>query len=245
MMLVKIVVPCCSQQHKQGGGAHWRRHLDLKAHPERASELPEAKEWPALGDFVEAINRCSAFRTCGCAASSSFSEVPFVDIAFNEPQLRASAAVYRQLSNQIHRLDGTNIVESFAVELSTISANLPDREEISALRIWLLGARWEAADAFHAIVGVLAQQDIGEYVAIAKRERAAAAKERCLVILAATLFLLVWCGFGCGGALLAGTRFGWVACRRRIYRWIAHFSDPDCLLCVHIHKVAHEVRQRR
>ena len=140
MMLVKIVVPCCSQQHKQGGGAHWRRHLDLKAHPERASELPEAKEWPALGDFVEAINRCSAFRTCGCAASSSFSEVPFVNIAFNEPQLRASAAVYRQLSNQIHRLDGTNIVESFAVELSTISANLPDREEISALRIWLLGA---------------------------------------------------------------------------------------------------------
>ena len=245
MMLVKIVVPCCSQQHKQGGGAHWRRHLDLKAHPERASELPEAKEWPALGDFVEAINRCSAFRTCGCAASSSFSEVPFVDIAFNEPQLRASAAVYRQLSNQIHRLDGTNIVESFAVELSTISANLPDREEISALRIWLLGDAmggrrrvscdcWSACTTRHR--GVRGN----------RQTRACGSSEGTLSRniggnLVSPRVVWVWMR-GCSVGRYQ-IRLG--SMRRRIYRWIAHFSDPDCLLCVHIHKVAHEVRQRR
>lgn len=49
------------------------KYIDLKNEPGRAVELPEAREWPAFGDFIEAINRCPAFRTAGCATDGGSS----------------------------------------------------------------------------------------------------------------------------------------------------------------------------
>ena len=212
-MFVRIVTPCCSPKRQQGDGAHPGRHLDLKAHPERTSELPEAQEWRNLGNFVEAINRCSAFRTCGCNASTSRNEVPFVDIAFDEPELWTSSEVCRKLSDQLRRLDGTDTAGSFTVELSVISANLPNRTRINGLRLWLLGARSDAVDAFCAVHAMLAQQDPKDYLPVAKHERALAAKERRQSNLAFALFLLTWLTFCCvcAGLVGASNLVGWRA----------------------------------
>ena len=45
--------------HKQG------RYVDLKAHPDRTAELPEAKEWPALGEFIAGVNRSKSLLHIG------------------------------------------------------------------------------------------------------------------------------------------------------------------------------------
>ncbi len=199
-MLVRIVTPCCSPEREQGDGAHPGRHLDLKAHPELASELPEAKEWPALGNFVEAINRCSDFRTCGCAVPMSRDEVPFVDIAFYAPKLTTSRDVCRKLSDQLCRLDGNDIAGRFSVELSIVNATMPDRKKINAVRLWLLGAESDAVHAFCAILALLAQQDVSEYELLAEQERARAGQRRFYIRLILTLFILAWFGVSCGGA---------------------------------------------
>ncbi len=79
---------CQVRQYNQDISTHQGRYIDLKQYPERANDLPEAKEWPALGEFVEAVNRCRAFRTSGCTASGTTEggyTAPFVDVAFEDP----------------------------------------------------------------------------------------------------------------------------------------------------------------
>ena len=70
-MLVRFneLMACQVRQFSLDVSKKQGRYLDLKLHPEHAAELPEANEWPALGEFIEAINRCNAFRTSGCMAS--------------------------------------------------------------------------------------------------------------------------------------------------------------------------------
>jgi hypothetical protein len=126
-MLVRFnnEMTCHVQQHNKDISTHQGRYLDLKLYPELASGLPEAREWPALGEFVGAINKCEAFCTCGCTASGitpGGHEAPFVDIAFADKRLRTSPGANEKLSSKLLELDGATIADDFIVELCNCSA---------------------------------------------------------------------------------------------------------------------------
>lgn len=215
-MLVRFstTLPCCMDRYKCDIAAHLETQLKLKGQLAQASELPEANEWPVFGHFFEAINRCAVFCTCGCTVSRVVNGghvVPFVDITFSEPRLRASSGTCHHLSEQFHGLNGRNVAKDFAVELGVLGTTLPKGEEINFVRLWFFGARSDARDAFNAILDVLAQQNIGEYQAIVERERSVAARVHRRETLMVAVFLLMWLGFSCCGATLAGSQFGWVA----------------------------------
>jgi len=140
---------------------------------EAVNELPEAKEWPALGNFVKAINRLEQFRTCGCTASGRTEggyEAPFVDIAFDDQRLWNSSAAYDHLSAHFVNLHETDTAGQFVLELCGCGATLPDGKDILSLRLWLLGNRDDAPAVFEAVLSLLARQDIGEYLAIGANE---------------------------------------------------------------------------
>lgn len=205
---------CQVNQHNRDISAHQGRYIDLKQYPERANELPEAKEWPALGAFVEAVNRCRTFRTSGCTASGATEgghDAPFVDIAFADSLVQLSPAAYRQLSNELLELDGSDVAGDFVVELCDCNATLPDRKTILSLRLWLLGDRKLAPEVFKALLTLLARQETDEYRAVAEQDHQQMKKERRRAIIFLVPFLMLWIGFGCAGATLAGDQFGWLA----------------------------------
>ncbi len=108
-------------------------------------------------------------------------------------------------------LDGTDVAGDFVVELCDCDARLPDREKILSLRLRLLGDRELAPEVFKALLSILARQESDEYRAVAEQDHQQMKRRRRRAILFLVLFLVLWIGFGCAGATLAGGQFGWLA----------------------------------
>ncbi len=215
-MLVRLSTstPCCMELHAKAIAANLARQLNRKSHPEKSREPSDARGWPAFADFLREINKCSVFCTCGCNISSSAHRdgaAPFVDIAFSDARLRNSPTASLELSCRLSVLDGASVSAGITVEVSPIGVTLPDGQRANFLRLWILGTRVEATNAFHAILGVLTSQDTADYLAIAELDRVAAAKEHRRSVLKVATFFLVWLVFGLAGAALGQATLGWLA----------------------------------
>src|SRR5688500_14842802 len=99
---------CRINQHNRELSAQQGKYIDLKAEPDRACELPEAKDWPALGAFTSSLNRCPLFATTGCTAAGKTvggHEAPFVDISFADRELAGSEVARKRLKERLSTLD--------------------------------------------------------------------------------------------------------------------------------------------
>lgn len=174
-MIIRFADTSCRiQQHSYDKSANQGRYIDLKTEPNRTCELPEAREWAELGEFIESVNRLPQFRTCGCMASGSTPgghAAPFVDISFDHVDLRQSTQVIRTLANRLCELTITDPTDDFVLELCESSANLPDNKSLTSLRLWLLGNRTDAAKIFPIIISFLQGQNIEEYIPLARKEK--------------------------------------------------------------------------
>lgn len=209
---------CEIRQHNNDISIHQGKYIDLKEQPERANELPEAKEWPELGAFVAAINKCNEFRTCGCTASGITEggyEAPFVDIAFQDTRVQNSPNAIQNLSQRLCALNGMSVAGDYVLELCDCSATLPDGTTVKSLRLWLLGSRSEAPEVFRVVLDTLHNwHGVEEYVPIAEEERTRIKRERSrgwwsltLLITAAYGVLSACVG---GGTMLGYILFGWI-----------------------------------
>ncbi len=141
----------------------------MKLEPERIGELPEAKEWPALGAFLVDLNKTNLFRTTGC--NSNYNQVegghaaPFVDVALDDPRLRPSEEACAQMREKLLSLDGSPVAESLTVELVQSEATMPDGEIVPSTRIWFLGEKQQAEAAFPLIVAALGSETVPAYLA--------------------------------------------------------------------------------
>lgn len=219
-MIVRVnnSMTCEIKQHNNDISVHQGKYIDLKEHPERADELPEAKEWPELGVFIASINKCKEFRTCGCTASGitvGGHEAPFVDIAFEDKRLRDLSIAIHDLSDRIRALDGMNVAGDFLLELCDCSATLPDGTDMKSLRLWLLGPRSEAPAVFRVVLDTLhSWHNVEEYVPIAKEEYARKKRERrqrwwSLTLLITAVYVVLSACVG-GGTMLGYILFGWI-----------------------------------
>jgi hypothetical protein len=176
-MLVKFAesMSCQVRQLNKNVNANRGRYLDLKAHPEQAADLPEARDWPVLGRFIEAINRCNGFRTSGCmvdGVTPGGHKAPYVDIAFADEPASVSRSTCRQLAGQLLLLNDPNTLGGFTLELCDSEATLPNGDQVMSLRCWLLGARSDAEAAFPFVLELLNRQDTADYVKVAEVEYA-------------------------------------------------------------------------
>jgi hypothetical protein len=164
---------CKLNQHDRTISAQQGRYVDLKFFPERAIELPESHDWPALGSFIEAVNRCAAFRTTGCQSlddSHDHSEGAFVEIAFDDPRLRLSGRARAEFQNALLTLDGHEVAGDFVVELRDCGSILPTGESLESTRFMLLGTRHQAEFAFQPILELLQRQNVADYLRLAHGE---------------------------------------------------------------------------
>jgi hypothetical protein len=114
------VMACQVRQFSNDVSANQGRYLDLKLHPEQATELPEAREWPALGEFIAAVNMTDGFRTSGCMASGvtpGGHPAPYVDIYLDQPLTRKSPKALRKLASALEQLTDGTTVPNFILEL--------------------------------------------------------------------------------------------------------------------------------
>lgn len=165
---------CSVIQRNKDVSATRGRYRDLKAEPEKAHELPEASDWPALGSFIEEINRCEAFRTTGCMAmgvTPGGHSAPYVDVAFADTMVCKSPAVCVMLASRLLELDDPSTNGGLTLELCPSEAMLPDGERIASLRCWLLGSRGDAERIFPILVEKLRQQRVTDYTPIAQTDR--------------------------------------------------------------------------
>jgi hypothetical protein len=172
-MIVRFnTTPYCVQQYAEDVSDKQGKYIDLKQQPERASELPEANEWPAFGDFLEQINRCEAFRTVGCSLDCPFDcdapddgQAPFVEIALDHEMIRNSREALRHLyCGHLRYLHIPVINREFELQVNDSTAQLPDGQELVSLRLWLLGPRPAVEVAFSLIVAVLKEFPIDHYL---------------------------------------------------------------------------------
>jgi len=165
---------CGVYQHNRDISAHQGQWIDLKQFPERAGEMPEAKAWPALGKFVADINRDTPFRTTGCTAHGKTPgghNAPFVDIAFDDVRLRGSENAHHQLQEEIRWLDGSGMAKQLILEICDCDVSMPDGEELFTTRLWLLGSRAQAEEAFPAILSLLSKQNPDTYIPLTAGEQ--------------------------------------------------------------------------
>jgi hypothetical protein len=204
------VMACKVRQVASDVSASRGRYLDLKLNPEQAADLPEAKEWPALGEFIEAVNRCEGFCTSGCTASGvtpGGHEAPYVDIYLSHPLARMSPAAVQKLVSELEKLNDKRTLRGFVLELCDSTASLPSGEEmIRSLRLWFIGKRPDAEQAFALVLARLRGHDVADYIPLAEqdfrsREQAAV---RFRILVSAWLIVVALC------ALLA-SRYGWLA----------------------------------
>jgi len=159
---------CAIFQHSRDISAKQGKYVDMKLEPERIGELPEAKEWPALGEFLVAVNMTNLFRTTGC--SSNYDQVegghaaPFVDVALDDPRLRPSEEACAQMREKLLSLDGNPTAEGLVIELVQSEATLPDDEIIPSTRVWFLGEKGQAEAAFPLIVAALESERVPTYL---------------------------------------------------------------------------------
>lgn len=111
---------CAIFQHSRDISEKQGKYIDAKLEPERIGELPEAREWPALGEFLLGINRTNLFRTTGC--NSNYDEVegghaaPFVDIALDDPRLRLSEEACSKMRDKLVALDSNPAADGLVIE---------------------------------------------------------------------------------------------------------------------------------
>jgi len=82
---------CQITQQNRDINAQQGKYVDLKESPERVMELPEARDWPQFGKFIADLNRVPGYRTTGCTSKGKTEgghEAPFVDITFDDEELR-------------------------------------------------------------------------------------------------------------------------------------------------------------
>lgn len=164
---------CGVFQHNRDISAHQGQWIDLKQFPDRACEMPEAKAWPGLGKFVADINRDTPFRTTGCTAHGKTPgghDAPSVDIAFDDQRLRGSENAHHQLQEDIRWLDGSGMAKQLTVEMCDCNALMPEGAELFTTRLWFLGSRPQAEEAFPAIVSLLSKLEPEKYVPLTEGE---------------------------------------------------------------------------
>ena len=159
---------CAIFQHSRDISEKQGKYIDVKLEPERIGELPEAKEWPALGQLLNGINRTNLFRTTGC--NSNYDEVPgghaapFVDVALDDPRLRHSEEACSKLREKLVALDGHAAADGLVIELVQSEATMPDGEVVPSTRIWFIGERAQAEAAFPLIVSALDGERVPDYL---------------------------------------------------------------------------------
>jgi hypothetical protein len=202
------VMACKVRQFSNGVSANQGRYLDLKLHPEQAAELPEAKEWPALGQFIAAVNRAGGFRTSGCMATGvtpGGHPAPYVDIFLDQPLTRTSPKALRKLASALEELNDGTTVPNLTLELCNSAARLPDGEEIQSVRLWFIGTRDVAERAFPLIIAKLQEQRLADYIPVAEQDD----KERKQAAIRRFTFFLGWLVFAATSAFMA-SRYGWL-----------------------------------
>jgi hypothetical protein len=171
-MLNKL--PACQvYQLNHDWSAKQGQYIDLKAHPERANELPESKEWPALGEFIRSINETPLFRTTGCnvsGATPGSHTAPYVDIAFVDDAVARSRAACALLAKKILCYDGIDVANDCTIELRASSAFFPDGYRVSSLRLWFLGERDAAVAASPIILDLCKGQSLSSYTDAVRRK---------------------------------------------------------------------------
>jgi hypothetical protein len=193
-MIVKVSKkPCYLYQFDTDQHADWGKYIDLKSEPDRSSELPEVKEWPAFGDFLRDINRCEAVRTVGCGLNAPMPDdrkfrLPFVEVVLNHPLAEHSPrAVSRLCDVLLTKLDQPAKAQNAGVELTRSTAYLPCDEQLISLRLWLgprgtkpvapvqeqkVEMRTRIASMFPFIVAALQEEKIENFARIAEGEMA-------------------------------------------------------------------------
>jgi hypothetical protein len=159
---------CSIFQHGRDISAKQGKYVDLKLEPERVGELPEAKEWPALAEFLAQLNMTNVFRTTGCNSNDDQvpggHAAPFVDVALDDPRLRTSEEACAQMREKLLSLDGSPTAEGLLVELVQSEATLPDDEIVPSTRIWFIGNKAQAEAAFPLIVAALESESVPTYL---------------------------------------------------------------------------------
>jgi len=159
---------CAIFQHSRDVSAKQGKYIDVKLEPQRISELPEAKEWPALGSFLVDLNKTNLFRTTGC--NSNYNQVegghaaPFVDVALDDLRLRPSEEACAQMREKLLSLDGSPVAEDLIIELVQSEATMPDGEIVPSTRVWFLGEKQQAEAAFPLIVAALESETVPVYL---------------------------------------------------------------------------------
>jgi hypothetical protein len=212
IVLVKFneAMSCQVRQFSEDVSASQGRYLDLKLHPEQAAELPEAKEWPALGAFIGAVNKCDGFRTSGCMVAGNTPgghPAPYVDIYLDNHATRVSPSAVQKLVSALKELNDRTIMPTFVLELCNAAARLPDGKNIVSLRLWFIGTRADAEKAFALIVTKLGAQKITDYIPIAAQER----RERKKSAIRLAILILGWLTV-VGLCAFMASRYGWLLC---------------------------------
>jgi hypothetical protein len=205
------------------------KYIDLKKQPERANELPETKEWPAFGAFLEALNRCEAIRTAGCSLdgeSPSGEIAPFVEIVLDHEWTQHSPTALRHLYCRLHELNVPGVAGNFILEVCRSTAHMPDGGDLDSFRLWLLGSRPELETAFPLIVAKFKGQLIRDYVPVAEPDYKRAMQEKSErkqeprgSWFVPSLMVGLWLGIG-GMAALLCSNFGWTASVVALASWI-------------------------
>jgi len=162
----------CVVQSEKGVDGEQGPHLDLKMYPERADEIPEAKAWPALGRFVEAINRTATFQTtcCNDRGRDCGHKAAFVALDFDDPRLRGLGFAHMTLQQVLMTLDGHNAGSDLVVEIAYCKTTTTKYDRHLSTKLWLLGTQEQAEEAFGPILSLLAQQNVADYIRAAMPE---------------------------------------------------------------------------
>ncbi len=189
------------------------RRINLKHEPDRSAELPEAVEWPALGEFVGQVNRRSLFQTTGCKASSRTPgglAHPFVDLAFSDEVLAHSEKAYARLRDQLLTLRESRSAPDFPLIIWDGCAVRRDATRIRSLRLWIAGPKSEADDCFQQILRLLDRQKYEDYEELGISDH----NMKRLLRLVTQAVLLGWLALGSvlwsGIGFLGAAAIGWL-----------------------------------
>src|SRR5262245_645985 len=134
---------CAIYQHSRDISEKQGKFVDVKLEPDRIGELPEAKEWPAMGEFLVAVNRTNLFRTTGCNSNNNpvagGHAAPFVDIAIDDTRLSHSEEACSKMRERILALDGNAAADGLVIEMVQSEAKMPNGDVVPTTRLWFLG----------------------------------------------------------------------------------------------------------
>ncbi|HEY2839555.1 MAG TPA: hypothetical protein VGJ26_10415 [Pirellulales bacterium] len=150
------------------------RYVDLRKSPDRVTELPEAKSWPAFGEFLQSINTTKAFRTFGCAVSGMqqanvCADVTWVDVAFDDERLRWGSCGFHaneHFQKALFALNGLPEGGDLVIELLHCRTKQPDKTKRRGTRMYFHGTREQSQAAFGPVLDFLQRQQPDDYAAL-------------------------------------------------------------------------------